>query len=168
MKQIRTEEHSENIVYAYEPDKTLRKLIGENVPIANIFTAEKILECQKIVDEAKLSFFETSQVDIDSINKIVCDPVYAENYLESCKQIHKPVCNIKGQADIFGFKLISDLCKHLIEYCQAALSHDNFTGKEAKLVLKLANALEKAFKERITGSGGAVEKELIKLVSQNK
>ena len=44
-------------VYAYEPDYTLRNILGENFDTEKYFK-ERIVECQNVIDSARNEFFE--------------------------------------------------------------------------------------------------------------
>lgn len=155
-----------NIVYAYEPDQTLRQLIGKSTILADIFTKEKIAACQKLVDDAKSSFFDTAQPDMDTISALVKNKALTNNYQELCKQLFQPLSNIKGQAEVFGFPLITRVCKYLIEYCESSASAKSMAARDIFIITKLVEALRRAFQEKIVDAGGTIERELISVVEQ--
>lgn len=150
--------------FAYEPDRSLRDLIGKDTVLSDIFTKEKIENCQKLVDEAKKSFFDTSQKDMDTITSLIAKKEFATNYLELCNLLFQPINNIKGQAELFGYSLIARVCKYLIEYCEESKSNKNMSAKDVFVVGKLVEALVRAFNEKIIDSGGVLEKELMTVV----
>ncbi len=154
----------DNIVHAYAPDQSLRELIGKSTALTDIFTQEKIAACQKLVDDAKGSFFDTVQPDIDIISNLAADKAFADDYQELCKRLFQPVSNIKGQADAFGFSLIARVCKYLIEYCDSSPSAKRMTAKDIFIITKLVEALRTAFQERIMDAGGAMERELVSII----
>ncbi len=150
-----------NAVYAYAPDYALRKLIGP-MPLSDIFTPEKIAACQKILDDAKASFFETSSADMEFIRVMLNGS--DENHQQGFRQLFEPLANIKGQADVFGFPLISSLCKYLIEYTEEGAEQAVLAAKNQLIIQRLSEALQKAFDERVVDAGGALERELIDAV----
>jgi len=152
-------------IIAYEADQSLRKMVGKTTVLTDIFTKDKIAASQKLIDEAKDSFFDRAKPDMDAISELVKDKAAAENYQELCRHLFQPVCNIKSQADIFGFPLISCVCKYLIEYSEAS-AKKAMTAKDIFLIGKLVEALQRAFKNKIVDAGGAIEKELVSLVEQ--
>lgn len=155
-----------HVVYAYEPDQTLREMIGKSTQLADIFTKEKIAACQKLVDDAKQSFFDTAQADMDTMSGLVKNKARADNYQEFCRQLFQLANNIKGQAEVFGFPLITRVCKYLTEYTESGASANRMTARDIFIIIKLVEALHRAFQEKIVDAGGAIEKELIWAVEQ--
>lgn len=156
----------DNVTYAYEPDRSLQELIGKSTKLMDIFTKERIANCQKMVDEAKNSFFDTSQSDIRIIEAATVNSLTQENYGAVCQQILIPVLNIHGQARIFSFSLIASICEALIEYCEASDASHNVRKKDIYIVTKLIEALNRAISERILDPSGILERELVSLVKQ--
>lgn len=157
-------ESDPNVVYAYEPDRSLSDLVGRSTVLTDIFTKEKIAACQKLVEDAKSSFFETSREDMLAIEKLAKSKVLEKDYQEFCKQLFHPATHIKGQAEVFGFSLISKVCKYLIDYCEESASVQRVTARDVIIIGKLVEALQKAFNEKIVDTGGALEKELVSIV----
>lgn len=156
---------SNKVVYAYEPDQTLKELIGKSTIMADIFTKEKIAACQKLIEDAKKSFFDTAKPDMDMISTLAMDKKSPEDYRGFCKQLFTPVTNIKSQANVFGFPLISSVCKYLLEYAEIGIAN-KLTLRDTFLIDKLIEALQRAFEQKIVDAGGAIEKELVSIVEQ--
>lgn len=156
--------HSSSTPYAIEPDYSLKSLIGKSVALTDIFTKEKIERCQKIVDDAKASFFDTSAKDMAVISKVTSGEMIKDPKA-LCTMLFQPVSNIKGQAEAFGFPLITRVCKYLIKYCEKSAGQAKpFSKKDEFIILKLVEALEHAFNNKIMDTGGAIEKELISII----
>src|SRR5579872_3177179 len=141
-----TAEPEKDVIYAYEPDQTLRELIGQSTLLSDIFTEEKIEACQKRVDAARISFFTASQRDMEAIDKVAKSKALTDNCEEACREIFQPVSNIKGQAEVFGFSLIARICRYLIEYCESNPSRKSLTARDMFIVTKLIEALRRAFR----------------------
>ena len=58
-------------VIAYEADRTLRKLIGWEIKLREVFTPERIEACQNQIDEACVSFYDTTKDEIVKLGGIV-------------------------------------------------------------------------------------------------
>jgi hypothetical protein len=155
----------DGVVYAYEPNLSLQKIIGA-ASVADIFTKEKIEACQKLLDDAKSSFFDTAKDDMCTITALVSNKALVDNFEQLCSQLFEPVSNIKGQANIFGFPLISCICKYLLEYCADGTSGAPVTARDVFIINRLVEALDRAFSEKIVDAGGAIEKELIAVIEQ--
>ena len=67
---------------------------------------------------------------------------------------------------MFGFPLITRVCKYLIEYCESSASAKHMTARDIFIISKLVEALRRAFQEKIVDTGGAIEKELISVIEQ--
>lgn len=151
--------------YAYEPDHSLQEMIGLSVSISDIFSQERIDRCQRIVDDAKVSFFHLADADMDKIRDIVSSGVDAIPTKTLCAQLFVPVSNIKSQAEAFGFPLITSVCKYLMKYCEDGANDLKPTGKkEAFIITKLIEVLQHALSHQIMDSGGEIEEELISII----
>lgn len=158
-----TKSKPNNAPIAYEPDRSLRDLIGQDVSLTDIFTKEKIANCQKMVDEAKGSFFENSKQDVLAVIALSKKKELQKNFPEFCSRLFQPICNIKGQAELFGFSLIAQVCRYLLEYCENSNS-STMTSKDVLIVDKLVEALARAYDDKIIDAGGALESELKSIV----
>jgi hypothetical protein len=152
-----------NIIYAYEPDTRLKELVGA-MSVAELFTKEKIAACQKKLDTAKESFFETAKPDMAAIDALAKGSgASAQEYQNLCRGIIIPVHNIKGQAEMYGFSLIARICQYLREYCPQGAA--NISDKDRVIIARLAEALQQAFYGKVADLTGAIEKELISIIT---
>jgi len=156
----------EDVYGSYDPAPHLKSLIGESALLAAIFSPEKIAACQKLVEDAQNNFFFTSRADMEAIDSLEKDATLVENYPEFCKRIFQPLSNIKGQADAFGFSLIRRLCHYLLEYCESAAPSNRMSSMDRFITTKLIEALRRAFQERMTDAGGAIETELVAVIDR--
>ncbi|MFO0389364.1 MAG: hypothetical protein ACK502_06565 [Alphaproteobacteria bacterium] len=163
---MNTPNDAPRVTYAYEADHSLRKLIGRSTVLAEVFSADRIASCQNVLDEAKTSFFETSLSDMHQISTLLLDKTAdIAQYQQRCQQALSPLHNIQSQAEIFGFSLIARICQYLREYCERSVSKQ-FTGREMYIVMRLVEALNRAFQQRISDSSGQLETELTSVISK--
>jgi chemotaxis protein histidine kinase CheA len=134
--------------------------------LEKLFTKEKIEACQEMIDTAKASFFDAAQADMDAINVLSKDKKFENDNPGFCRQLYRPVRNIRGQAKIFGFPLIDRICGYLEEYCESSASSQKMTARDVFLIGKLVEALQRAFEQKIVDEGGAIEKELIDTIEK--
>lgn len=143
---------------AHEPDYALRKLIGEDVDIRKIFTAEKIKQCQKIIDTARDDFFEEEKPCVAELRMLV-----QAGDETKFSQIASICTDIRGQARIFGFSFIADLCAQIVTFAE-------LQSRPAKVrfqvISKFVDALQVAVHHKMHDEGGVLEKELNKIVGE--
>ncbi|MDD5586103.1 MAG: hypothetical protein PHY92_03985 [Alphaproteobacteria bacterium] len=144
---------------AYEPNYAVKKLIGEDVNIRDIITPEKIKECQKLVDDASASYFTNAHADMDKMGRAINGLVKAkkpnESYFHEVGQIGN---NLKGQAELFGFTLVTKICVQIMECCKA--SHEPFNTR-LSLIKELYAALNLCINRSIKDDGGEAGKSLL-------
>lgn len=153
------------IPYAFEIDDTIRNEIGGPGMLEKIFTKEKIADCQEMIEEAKASFFDTSLADMEKINELTGNEKLKEDYRAFCRQVYRPVSNIRGQAKIFGYPLIDRICGYIQNYCETA-NAKKMTPKDVFIIGKLVEALQRSFQEKIIDQGGVLEKDLIDTIEK--
>lgn len=134
----------------YEPESALREIIGQDVQLRNLFAPEKIASCQKLIDTSRNEFFDNSYKELETIVSSL------QSNIEDFSKILIPVENIKGQAKIFGFPFIINICCHISDYCQ----NGDLTEKNLEVVKKLIEALTVTLKNKVTDQKGALNEEL--------
>jgi hypothetical protein len=158
-------EQKENFVTAFEPKRTMCELIGESIPLSNIFTDEKIAACQKVLDSAKASFFHSLQQEMGIIHQAMNKKKEIEPFKP---ELFIWLNNTKGESETLGFLLISKICHYLIEFCQAYNGKISFTDNDELIITKLFEALRHTIAERVLDTEKTIEKELVSLVSKAK
>lgn len=146
-------------VLAYEPHSEIRQLIGNEVVLREIFTEEKIQACAKLISTARDSFFDVTLTELNMLERLAMAPVVEES--EGANFISGIIAhanNIRGQADMLGFTLVTRICTQMAVTCLAL-----HQGQEAKrfLISKMVEILRLAFKQKITDDGGAIGKEIM-------
>jgi hypothetical protein len=148
-----------DVTIAYEPDFALKKLIGKDVDLTDIFTPEKIEACKKLVEDARASFFVNAQSDLAKLEKAI--RTFTKSSLKEeafFEEISCTVRNIKGQVELFGFILINKICVQLIECCK---SSSEPLSTRFSLTKELVKALKLAVHNSITDDGGETGKALL-------
>lgn len=152
-----TDNHAQgNYVTAFEPDRSLQKIIGEDVDLNTIFTPEKIKACQKIIDEARNEFFDNELPKIDLIRSFL-----RRGNDTSFQQIEFIVNDMRSQARIFGFPFIALACSHIVSFC------DDYTKKAETrrlIISKFVDLLYIALRNKVRDEGGGLEKEIARLL----
>jgi len=159
MNETTTEDKDDETVIAYEPDFALKKTIGEDVKMSEIFTPEKIAECQKIIKDASASFFEAAQNDLNKLEEALKNAKIAtDNGNAFFEDAGQTATNLKGQAELFGFWLINNSCLQIIACCK---SPQDPVSTRMSLIKELFSALHLAIQKRIMDDGGDVGKALL-------
>lgn len=141
------------------PDYSLKKAIGEDVDIRDIFNEDNIEKAQGAIDKHKDSFLEWSIQDIGSLSEYYAN---ASADIEKCGpmiiEIEKVASIIKSRAGTFGYELATLVAKSLSRFCAL---HTKINAEHMIVIGKHIDTLSVVFTKRITGDGGAVGKELL-------
>lgn len=142
-------------IVAYEPDDTLRQILGPDVDLKKVFSPDKIAAVQKIIDDARDEFFINELPQVKTLQDIIKTNDPAKLVL-----IRNICWDIRSQARIFGFSFISNLCAQIVD----------FTGHEATpvktrylIISRFVDALAVAITNKVRDEGGGLEKELKKV-----
>ncbi len=141
------------------PDYSLKKLIGENVDIKQIFSAENIENAQQIIHEHKDNFLEWVNNDLaaleHSYNKAMANLAACE---PDIKKLAKTAFVIKSQAGTFGFELATRVAKSLDDFCNQTFKP---IPEHMTAIRKHIDTLLAIFRNKISGDGGTLGAELI-------
>jgi len=143
---------------AYEPDQTLREIIGKDTKLSEIFTPERIQACQKTIADARDSFFTVAEGDIVKLEKLASDHVMAPDISDDIfEDVSMLAGNIKGHADLFGFTLVSAIGKHIISFCELKVRSPSTRFRVIADLIKMQRV---AFNHKVMDERGALAKEL--------
>lgn len=149
---------SDEEVRILPPDYALKKMIGEDVDLKQVFSPENIEKAQSVINEHKNSFVEWVMKDIgqleESYAKIADAPAASEAEI---RKLSRAAFIIKSQAGTFGFALATQVAKSLDDFCN---KHFHPTPGHLTVIRKHIDTLSLIFHKNITGDGGAVGKEL--------
>src|SRR5579863_10026009 len=110
---------ADDAVVAFEPEQVLRELIGQDTRLAEIFTKERIEECQNAINEARGTFFDVANEELTKLETLIkkqnADDQVSEAVFED---IATEAANLRGHAEMFGFTLIGTICNHVIEHSE--------------------------------------------------
>ena len=152
-KDSATAKQSADYTVAYEPDLSLKKIIGEKVSLNEIFTPEKIAAGNKIIEESRNQFFVKAPEEIKKLSELSAST--SADPLKTLTSISTIAANLKGEGEMYGFTFVQKVCTHIMETCR-----DEIKGKGADmktslaLVLKLTQTLDYAVKHAIKDDGG--------------
>ena len=143
------------------PDYTLKKMIGENVDIKQVFSEEAVAKAQQTIDKHQDSFKEWAINDVNELN---------ENFKKKdITAIEKISARLKSQAGTFNYELGTLVAKSLNNFCNA---HHQPSQDHLLVIRKHIDTLQVIFLQNITGNGGETGKELLdnlfKLVDKYK
>lgn len=140
------------------PDYALKKLIGEDVDIKQIFSPENIEKAQAVINEHKESFVEWVMKDIallqESYDRLAANPPDVD---AEVRKLARAAFIIKSQAGTFGFQLATQVAKSLDDFCT---KHFHPSAGHMMVIRKHIDTLTTIFRKNITGDGGALGKEL--------
>ena len=143
---------------AHEPDRIIRNLIGVNTRLEEIFTQERIAASQKVLDDARGSFFSHARGDLVRLEELAtkntaapdkCEPVFEE--------MISAAANLRGHAEIFGYGLVAAICGHIADL---ATPNGHSAAARIQLTGDLIRMLGIAIREKVTDDTGAVGREL--------
>lgn len=149
---------TQEVVY-FEPNRTLRKKIGENINLATIFTPEKVEACQKIVDDSRGQFVEWVAKDLMMLEH-ACRRMESDkaNSPATIERIKRLAFSIKSQSGTFGYDLASMVAKSLYDFSLRYQPEDLHLAT----VRQHVDALRSIFLHHIMGMGDALGEELLR------
>ena len=114
---------NEDNVTAHEPDRTLRELVGEDVKLTEIFTPEKIADSQKMVSDAGDTFFKTALAEMMKLDALLTKNLQLPDEKDRVlfDEIAAYVGDIKGQAEMLGFKLLVSISNTILDCCDSTV-----------------------------------------------
>jgi len=150
------------------PDFALKKMIGEDVDIQQIFSSKNIEKAQNVINQHKDSFLEWVAEDLAALNEHYKK---ALNNLTLCEieitKLSILAAKIKSQAGTFGFGLATLISKSMENFCYR---HPRPVNEHMVVLRKHIDTLLVIFNKKVIGDGGAIGKELLdnlsKLVSK--
>ncbi|MGE3623042.1 MAG: hypothetical protein AB7H77_04095 [Bdellovibrionales bacterium] len=142
---------------AYEPDRTMRELIGENIDLRQeIFTPERIAAGQKTVNDARAGFFEMAEKELAHLENIVSTGATLDDEA-LFDSISRSALNVKGQAEMTGYRLVASIAAFIAAYCD---TEDNSPQARRLIIADLVRLLGIAIHEKIADNNGAIAQKL--------
>jgi len=145
------------------PDYTLKKIIGENVDIKEMFSEEVVVKAQATIDQHKDNFLDWVVKDVASLNEHYKKAANKVTRKKNVADIEQIAHQTKAQGGMFNFGLATQVAKSLEQFCQ---KHINPSDEQLVVIGKHIDTLTVIFSQNITGDGGAVGKELMDNLSK--
>ncbi len=155
---------SDGEVRVLPPDHSLRKIIGEDADLNEIFSVENIGKAQNVINEHKAGFVEWVMKDIATLEecytKMVSNPAACAT---ESQKLARTALIVKSQAGTFGFELATTVAKSLEDFCNNDFrpSLDHMT-----VIRKHIDVLEAIFQKNIAGDGGTMGSDLSESLSR--
>lgn len=148
---------SDEEVRVLPPDHALKKIIGEDVDIKQVFSVENVEKAQAVINEHKDSFMEWVLKDLEQLKNAYTQLKNSKEPEPDIRKLAKMAFIIKSQAGTFGFGLGTQVAKSLDDFCNSHL-HPN--ADQMRVIEKHIETLSIIFSKNISGTGGDVGKEL--------
>jgi hypothetical protein len=142
-----------------EPDFSLKKMIGEDVDLKQLFSTDNINKAQGVIETHKDNFLEWVKNDLTTLeghyNAALADVAACEGEI---KKLAKIAFVMKSQAGTFGYGLATAIAKSLDDFCNRDFKP---TADHLTVIRKHIDTLQAIFSKNITGDGGNVGTELM-------
>lgn len=145
-----------NDVIIHEADVMLRTKIGGAGALGKLFTADKIVKSQKVIEEFKRDFFTDLAGSLSILRKACEGPVDVEEVKATTKAL-------KSQCETLGFDFLYALNAAAYEYMNSRGTE--LTPGQMIVVQKHAEAIILAIEAQERGKGGPKESELLETLA---
>ena len=148
-------------VVAYEPNSTITEALEGGFEMRQHLTPSRVEACQGIIDEAAKAFFEHGFEDVLALEMLLRET--GETTVDDAffLAVQGHAHNVRGQAQILGFTLITRISGHMIDSIELAQVTD---AKKYQLVRRITEVLRLAFTDKIQDAGGPKGMELLALL----
>lgn len=148
-----TSEHNQDdVIIAYEPDLSLQKMIGDGVKFNDLLTPEIRQACQKLIDDARDSFFDEEKPRVEKLRELV-----KSGKIDDLSKIAHMANEIRAQARMFGFSFICNLSEQMVNFAQLP---GKATDTKFLVLSRFSDALYIAVLKKMRDEGGELEREL--------
>lgn len=142
-----------------KPENNLKKLIGEDVDLRKVFSAENIEKAQEVISAQAENFLEWVKEDLNRLED--CYQSAQQDVAASKPWVSKLAHTafiIKSQAGTFGYPLATKVAKSLDDFC-----NKDFTERSEHLLVirKHIDTLQMIFAKRVQGDGDDIGGELL-------
>jgi len=159
-----SEDTGKEAVKNFPPDYALKKMIGEDVNIKEVFSEESVAKAQKSIDKHQDSFLDWASQDIALLNEYYAKSVESPSSREAAIiAIEEIADRLKSQAGTFNFGLATLVAKSLEKFCNL---HPNPHNDHLVVIRKHIDTLTVIFNQKIMDDGGAIGNELLDSLSK--
>ena len=140
----------------------IRKKIGNKVNMRDIFTPEKLKECEAIIEKAHTDFLQDAldiwKLIINNFAELTANPDESHAII---KKIADNSLAIKGKLDAVGYGLGMKIAKSLNEFA----TNDTSPQKHMVIYGKHIDAMNTVIRANLKGDGGAIGTEMTQALS---
>lgn len=152
---------SDRGVQEYEPDCAIKKVLGTGFSFEGHLSDDHCFQCQQLLDESVRLFFEQGLEEVVGLERLLMQTPFDAAGDAFFMQAHGYAYGLRGQAQLLGFTLITQISGHMIE----SIGHMGLgNAQKYQLVRRIAEVLRLAFNERIQDAGGAKGIELLAIL----
>jgi two-component system chemotaxis response regulator CheY len=145
---------SPGAVKLIKPDYSLRRKIGLEVPLDQVFSPQALLAAQKAVDDSQVEFLSWLNRDCRSINETAQAILRGTlSMATGIGEVMDRSLTIKARAGTFGYDCASKIADSLHRYATEALLANHY---EPVVLTKHTEALQTILSENIRGEGGSI------------
>lgn len=141
---------------------SIRKKIGKNVSMHDVFTPEKIKECEAIIERANDNFLKDA---LDTWQSIIHDFATisdsSDDNLSAIKKIAEHATEVKGKLDAVGYGLGMKIAKSLHDFAE----NDSVPQKHMVIYGKHIDAMNTVIRSNLKGDGGAMGNEIMQALA---
>lgn len=152
------------------PDYSLKKKIGENIDLKEVFSAENVEKAQAVIEEHTNNFLDWVKGDLVTLEThYTAANADAENSKDAIEKLAKTAFVMKSQAGMFGYTLATTVAKSLDDFCRGQYKP---IKDHLLIVRKHIDVLQTIFKHDIKGDGNIIGADLMsslqKLIAKYK
>lgn len=146
-------------VKMYEANCSLKRVMGNDATLGEMDGAD-VQACQVILDHASRLFFDRAAEDVVALEALVAQMESLENAV-LFEKVGKCAHNLRGQAEILGFTLITTITRQLAESIENAQIP---SIKKRQLTARITQLLRVAFDGKIRDAGGPMGEQVLALL----
>lgn len=149
----------------YEADGKLHTKIGKHIDMRqDVFTHDKLAQCQQLIDDAVNVFFTENTPKVDRMVALLEQMKSGgEMQMVAATELSTMALSLKSQSETLGFVLVTNLINSMYRYCS---SRKAFSDANLTVISKHLETLKVTFNNNLKGDGGDTGKELMKSLEQ--
>ncbi len=140
------------------PANRIKQKIGHSVNVRDLLKPENVLKGQNAIDAKKGEFIEWAKSDIDHLTQVLNEVNLGTMTHDHLSQITEFAENLRDRGGIFGYVLVSQIAKSLVNYC---LTIHVPSAEYSIVIAKHIEGLSTVVRGNIEGSGGMIGIELM-------
>jgi two-component system chemotaxis response regulator CheY len=142
----------------YQPDRSLKQLIGADVTAADIFDEDVVREAQQVIMNMKGDFVGWVLVDITRLETAYGKLRSDANDQMALKEISDVALTVKAQAGTFGYNFATSIGKLLFDFASEIPAVNSLS---LTIIRKHIDTLYVIFQKELHGSGPVIGEEVL-------